>query len=145
MLAIRSQKFGVQGRGGTMKAIPLSLAEANQYIASGFIKRPEPYHYATLSNEYKDRLAPWFTLVNAYKFNRLGLKYYDENRMLFVNNNTTHDTGAVFLEDCQCMGESIYELPDDTEYYIHYKGGSYMNKDNVMLWLHSNEHYWKDN
>ena len=32
-MEFRSQKFGVQGRGETVKAIPLSLAEANQYIA----------------------------------------------------------------------------------------------------------------
>lgn len=102
-------------------------------IACGFIKKPKGY---------ADRLSPWFSILNLSLMKEHDIKYYDENRMFLINSNTTHDTGASFLEDCKKNNLDILTLPDDNLYYIHYKGGSYSNQNVVLKWLWNNKKYW---
>lgn len=102
-------------------------------IACGFVKKPKGY---------ADRLAPWFTILNLDLVKENEIKYYDERRIFLVHGNTTHDTGASFLEDCRKKHMPILILPNDNMFYIHYKGGSYLNQKQVLGWLMQHQKFW---
>jgi len=103
-------------------------------IACGYIKRPDGY---------APRLAPWFSIIDVEKVKALGIRYYDPKRIIFIDGNTYHDTGASFLDDCKKTAYEVLELPKDNLVYLHYKGGSYSNPDKVLMWLHTHEGYWR--
>lgn len=68
-------------------------------------------------------IAPWCCFVNVKKIKELRLNYFDINRILYVNNNYTHDTGASLYEDAIGLNCKIKELPNNL-FTQHLKCGS---------------------
>lgn len=86
----------------------------------------------------KERVAPYCCYINTNMCKKYGIKYYDENRMLGLNNyngKCRYDTGTSFYEDCLNIPHKIIKF---TDYVLHFVGGSWKNKDkNIFL----NEHW----
>lgn len=68
-------------------------------------------------------IAPWCCFANVKKIKELRLNYFDINRILYVNNNYTHDTGASLYEDAIRLNCKIKELPNNL-FTQHLKCGS---------------------
>lgn len=85
----------------------------NDYILMGY--KRTTYRCTTI--------APWCCFVNVKKLKELRLSYFDINRILYVNDNQTHDTGASLYEDAIGLGCKIRELPNDL-FTRHLKCGS---------------------
>lgn len=69
-------------------------------------------------------IAPWFCFINVKMMRELDLNYFDQNRILYVNDNLKYDTGASLYEDFISHNKKIKEYNNDNEFYIHLKGGS---------------------
>lgn len=86
-------------------------------------------------------IAPWCCFIDVEKMKKHNFSFFDFNRILYVNDNLTHDTGASLYEDFINAGEKIIEIPDNL-YYLHFKGGSVFN-DKCKQWIIKNENLWK--
>ena len=86
-------------------------------------------------------IAPWCCFINVKKMVELGLSYFDFNRILYVNDNLTHDTGASLYEDFKKHNLPVLETPDNL-FWLHFKGGSVF-KDKGIAWLVRNSQYWR--
>lgn len=86
-------------------------------------------------------IAPWACFINVKKMKDLKLNYFDINRILFVNDNDTHDTGASLFEDFRKNDVKIKSTADNT-FYIHLKGGS-LNKKKRVDFIRKYKDIWK--
>ena len=111
-----------------------TIFQRSNSVMCGFIRKP---------NGYADRIAPWCTFLNLNLIKRLGLRYYDQSRILYVNGNRRDDTGASILADCRKRQYPIIELPRDNMFYFHYKGGSYSNPNLVNQWIKKYSKFWE--
>ena len=80
-------------------------------------------------------IAPWACFINVKKMKDLSINYFDVNRILHINNNHTHDTGASLFEDFISNNIKIKSTQDNT-FYIHLKGGS-LDKKKRMKFLNT--------
>ncbi len=117
-----------------------------------FTKQIKPYYDEFVKNDYAlygfkrttykcPTIAPWCCFINVKKMRELNINYYDFNRILYVNDNLTHDTGASLYEDFIKAGCKIKETQDNY-FWLHFKGGSVF-KDRGMMWLKQHSQYWK--
>ena len=88
----------------------------------------------------KPCISPWACFINLKRFRELNLNYFDFNRILYVNDNLSYDTGASFFEDAKALKLKIKTLPDNSFYY-HFKGGSVF-KNKGLTWLKQHKHIW---
>ena len=84
-------------------------------------------HYALMGfrrDTYRmPTIAPWCCFINIKLMKQYNLRYFDINRILFVNGNTDYDTGASLLEDFEQRHCLVKTHPDNL-YTIHLKCGS---------------------
>ena len=85
-------------------------------------------------------IAPWACWFDIDAINKNHLKFYDSNRMLYINNAMDYDTGASLYEDVQALGLKCNYTKDNT-FYHHFKGGSVF-KDKGLQWLRDNLAIW---
>lgn len=85
-------------------------------------------------------IAPWCCFINVEKMKSNNISFFDFNRILYVNDNLTHDTGASLYEDFVNIGEKVLELEDNL-YYKHFKGGS-VEIEKCKKWLIDNSELW---
>ena len=116
-----------------------------------FTKNVKPFFDDFINNDYSlygfkrttykcPAIAPWCCFINVKKMRDLNITYYDFNRILYVNDNLTHDTGASLYEDFVRAGCKIKETPNNY-FWLHFKGGSVF-KDRGILWLNQHRQYW---
>lgn len=86
-------------------------------------------------------IAPWACFINVKKMKEQNLGYFDINRILYVNDNLTHDTGASLFEDFKKRNVKIKSTADNT-FYIHLKGGS-LNKQKRVEFIKKYKEIWK--
>lgn len=111
-----------------------SVFSQYEYVVGGYIRSPAGYN---------KRLSPWCSFLNLELLEKYDLKYYDPNRILYVNGNTKDDTGASIYSDCLTHEYGMLLLPSDNSFYIHFKGGSYTDKKKVNRWLETYRKYWE--
>ena len=94
-----------------------------------------------LRDTYKHKcIAPWACFFNMTLIQAHNLKFYDDSRILYINDNTDYDTGASLYEDAHKLNLRINYTKDNT-FYRHFKGGSVF-KDNGIAWLDNNVNLW---
>lgn len=86
-------------------------------------------------------IAPWCCLINMKLYNAYKLHFYDEQRILYINNCLDYDTGSSLYEDAKKLNLPIISTPDNL-YYIHFKGGSVF-KTAGLNWLNKNQYLWR--
>jgi len=111
-----------------------SVFSRYEYVVGGYIREPQGYN---------KRLAPWCSFINIAKMHELGLRYYDENKILYVNGNMVDDTGASIYATCVANDYPIMRIPNDNSFYLHFKGGSYTDVKKVNSWIEKLKPYWK--
>jgi hypothetical protein len=118
-----------------------------QYAACGKVA-----YFKNPARREHDRLLPFLCYMNVAKLVENGARYYDPMRCWNLqpgreNPANWWDTGATLLDDirktkpalvCRC-----YPKLDD--YYLHYRGGSWMSNDieNQKAWLERNRSLWQ--
>lgn len=86
-------------------------------------------------------IAPWACFINVKKMKELNISYFDIDRILFIKNNKTHDTGASLFEDFKKNNLKIKTTEDNT-FYIHLKGGS-LNKEKRKEFIIKYKEIWQ--
>lgn len=87
-------------------------------------------------------IAPWACFLNIKKMKEQKLSYFDINRILYVNGNVTHDTGASLYEDAIKLNNKIKKTKDNT-FYLHLKGGS-LDRSKRMKFILKYKKIWDD-
>lgn len=96
-------------------------------------------------NKWHDkRLMPFICFINVKMCKELGIKYFDENRIVGLTiNGEKYDTGCSFYVDSQKYNHKEINIYD---YIIHYAQGSWKRKndENEKKWLEENKHLWSE-
>ena len=128
------------------------------------LKRPIDFidtKYACICEIYKNvdgsklRCSPMLCYLNVPKLNKLGISYFDPNRMLGLNKYNSesmkYDTGSSLYEDL--FGKSLIKQIIMNDYIEHYGNGSWTLPTRRGIthttlspteWLFVNKHYFMD-
>lgn len=90
-----------------------------------------------------NRLAPFICFINAKMCNELGVRYFDEKRMLGIDGRPgiMYDTGSIFYSNAKKYKHANIRV---TDYIVHLGAGSYKKtNENIRKWLENNNYLWK--